>query len=341
MCVSKSAFIKSSHLCEISSLDYNLFNLLQQQATDSQVNSFEKSIKWEEVAPLPVGRTAHTAVLLGDVVYVGEGYEGRSVFDCKQCYRLDVYNLTTNQWSPSITTPYCWFAMTTLDDKLVTAGGVTKNDEAVKKVLVLNAGQWKDYNEMPTARLATIAVGYRSMLIVVGGSIKVKGKWTVVSTTELLDTTNGCWYTCSNLPSPHQQLKGAIMNEKFYLLGGVNKDFEPSPHVFVAPLDSLSTHQLSWYSASDTPWCFSRPVTLYNKFLLILGGIKQSDINIKTDNTYILDPSTGNWRRLILNLPAARSGVAAVTMNNKIVIIGGVTDHNRELSNTVWVGTVE
>ena len=108
--------------------------------------------------------------------------------------------------------------MTVLDDKLVTAGGVTKDDEIVKKVLVLNAGQWEDYSEMPTARCSVTAVGYHSMLIVVGGGTKVGDKWVRVSITELLDTTNGCWYTCNNLPSPHQQLKVAIMNNKLYLL---------------------------------------------------------------------------------------------------------------------------
>ena len=126
---------------------------------DLQVDIFKKTVKWEELAPLPVCRTAHTAVLLGGNVYVGGGAEGRSDNDNQDCYRLDVYNLTTNQWSTSpITTPYCWFAMTVLDDKLVTAGGETKNEEVVKKVLVLNAGQWKDYSEMPTARYRATAV---------------------------------------------------------------------------------------------------------------------------------------------------------------------------------------
>ena len=181
---------------------------------------FKKTVKWEELTPIPVCRNAHTAVLLGGNVYVGGGNEGNSVDNYQHSYRLDVYNLTTNQWSPSpITTPYCDFAMTVLDDKLITAGGVTKNNEVVKKVLVLNAGQWKDYSELPTARYSATAVGYHSMLIVVGGGIKVEGKWTRVSTTELLDTTNGCWYTCNNLPSPHQQMKAAIMNDKLYLLG--------------------------------------------------------------------------------------------------------------------------
>ena len=126
---------------------------LQQPVADPQVNIFKKTVKWEELAPLPVYCTAHTAVLLGGNVYVGGGFEGRCDIDTQDSYRIDVYNLTTNQWSPSpITTLYNHFAVTVLDDKLVTAGGATKNDEVVKDILVLNAGKWKVYSEMPTAR---------------------------------------------------------------------------------------------------------------------------------------------------------------------------------------------
>ena len=222
-----------------------------------------------------------------------------------------------------------------MDDKLVIAGGSTKNNEVVKKVLVLNAGQWKDYSEMPTARSCATAVGYHSMLIVVGGGIMVEGKWTKVSTTELLDTTNGCWYTCNNLPSPHQQMKAAIMNDKLYLLGGFDKDLKPSPQVFVASLDTLSTHQLNWQSAPNTPWCHSAPVVLYNKFLLTVGGRQQS----RTSEVHIFNPSTGQWKHLT-NIPAARSGPAVVGVADNILVIGGVTNENK-FSSTIWIGVFE
>ena len=321
---------------------YNKFSdddniCLQQPVADSQVDIFRKTVKWEELAPLPVCRNAHTAVLLGGVVYVGGGIEGRSINDYQHSYRLDVYNLTTNQWSPSpITTPYCHFALTVLDDKLVIAGGATKNNEDVEKVLVLNAGQWKDYSEMPTARQSATSVGYHSMLIVVGGGIMVEGKWTTLSTTELLDTTNGCWYTCNNLPSPHQQMKAAIMNDKLYLLGGFDKDGKPSPQVLVASLDTLSTHQLNWQSAPNTPWCLSAPVVLYNKFLLTVGGWQQS----RTSEMCIFNPSTGQWKHLI-NIPAARNGPAVVGVaDNNILVVGGATNEAKD-SNTLWIGIFE
>ena len=291
---------------------------------DSQVDIFSKTVKWKELPPLPVGCNGYTAVLLGGVVYYQDSY------------RLDVYNLTTNQWSSSpITTPYRWFAMTVLDDKLVIAGGGTKNNEVVKKVLVLNAGQWKDYSEMPTARSCATAVGYHSMLIVFGGQTKVEGKWTISSTTELLDTTNGCWYTCNNLPSPHQQMKAAIMNDKLYLLGGFDKDRKPSPQVFVASLDTLSTHQLNWQSAPNTPWCLSAPIVLYNKFLLTVGGRQQS----RTSEVCIFNPSTGQWKHLT-NIPAARTAPAVVGVADSILVIGGVANENK-CSNTIWISVFE
>ena len=299
---------------------------------------FSRTEKWKDLAPLPVGLSSHIAVLLGGVVYVGGGHELKKTYFVKKVvgsYRLDVYNLTTNQWSSSpITTPYYRFGMTALGDKLVTAGGVTKNEEVVKKVLVLNAGQWKDYSEMPTARYSPTAVGYHSMLIVVGGGIKVEGRWTMVSTTELLDTMNGCWYTCNDLPLPHRQLKAAIVNDKLYLLGGFDKDLKPSPQVFVSSLDTLSTHQLNWQSAPDTPWCRSTPVVLYNN-LLIVGGEQQAC----TSEVNIFNPSTGQWKHFT-NIPAVRSASAVVGMSNNIIVIGGKPNSD-EYSNTVWIGVFE
>ena len=64
------------------------------------------------------------------------------------------------------------------------------------------------------ARTSLCAVGFQSVLITVGGSIIVNGKWIQLATTELIDTTNGCWYTCDDLPIPHCQLKAAIVSNK-------------------------------------------------------------------------------------------------------------------------------
>ena len=73
-----------------------MLNYLQQTVADSQLDVFRKTVKWEELALLPVSHSVHTAVLLGGNVYVGGSFKGSGKY--RQC--LDVYNLTTNQWSP-------------------------------------------------------------------------------------------------------------------------------------------------------------------------------------------------------------------------------------------------
>ena len=300
---------------------------------------FSETVKWVELAPLPVCRTAHTAVLLNGNIYVGGGLEGKHSNDQIYSHRLDAYNLTTNQWSSSpIAVPYYWFAMTVLDDKLVIAGGETKKNEVVNKVLVLNAGRWKDYSEMPTARSYATAVGYHSMLIVVGGQIKVNGEWTRSSATEILDTISGCWYTCNSLPYPHQRMKAAILNNELYLFSGINQDLKLSTQVFVASLDAISTHQLNWQSAPTTPWCLSAPVVLCNKFLLTLGGCHQS----RTSEVNIFYPSSQQYKCLAnTKIPAPRSSPAVVSLaDNIIMVIGGTTDNGKR-TKTTWIGTFE
>jgi len=64
-------------------------------------------VEWQEVASLPVRRSAHTAVLLQGSVYVGGGYEGRMAVKGKESYKLDIYNVYANRWNASpITTPF-------------------------------------------------------------------------------------------------------------------------------------------------------------------------------------------------------------------------------------------
>ena len=112
--------------------------------------------------------------------------------------------------------------------------------------------------------------------------------------------------------------------------------------MFVASLDTLSTHQLNWQPGPNTPSCTSgsAPVALYNKFLLTIGGRKSSELTTQTSEVYVLNPKTGQWTHLT-NIPAARSFPAAVIINDKMIVIGGMTSKNKEYSNRVWIGVFD
>ena len=70
-----------------------------------------------------MGCVDHTAVQLNGLVYVGGGSETR----VGASYTINCYDPLKNSWSSTVNTPYCYFAMTTLNNKLLIAGGEDKS----------------------------------------------------------------------------------------------------------------------------------------------------------------------------------------------------------------------
>ena len=309
--------------------------LLKESTTPGDLFSTPVNIKWEEGAPAPVGRYGHTAVWLNGLVYVGGGYESGS------SYTINCYDPINNSWSSSINTPYCFFTMATLNNKLVTAGGKDRSGRT-NQVLTLDAGLLKNYTtDMITARSHATAAGYQGILIIIGGKDD-KGK--IFSSTELFNSNNGQWYESSDLPQPHSSLKSVIVDDVLYLLGGFNKDSISSPTVFTAPLVALSSHVhwLNWnaHQMQDTPWRYFAPVSVNGTHVLIIGGYKSTGGNATvTSDIHKLNKVSHSWEA-IGHIPFARSSSAAVnTAVNRVIVIGGVND-KREETNTVWIGTM-
>ena len=287
------------------------------------------NIKWEEGAPAPVGRASHTAVWLNGLVYVGGGNKD----GVGGSYTINCYDPLKNSWSSRINTPYCYSAITKLNNKLLIAGGKDKSSTKTNQILTMDDGQLKNYTKMTTPRSYTTAAGHQGMLIITGG-VDDKGK--ILSSTELFDSTNGQWYTCSDLPQPRNWLQSVIVDNILYLLGGLNKDFNSSPVVFSAPLNNLSKHQLKWNTYQDTSWCMSAPVSV-NGTQLLVGGGKGS---ICTSDVHKLNKVSHSWEA-IGHIPSARRSLAAVsTADNIVIVIGGYNDKGK-CTNTVWIGSCE
>ena len=159
--------------------------------------------------------------------------------------------------------------------------------------------------------------------------------------TELLDTINGTWYTCNDLPVVNCHFRATIVSDTLYLLEGYDvAKAKPSLQVFAASLDTLSSHHLKWQSLPDTPWCYSTPVVLYKKFLFSIGGRQPSNVNSQTDEVCIFNPTANQWRP-IANIPVATSGPAVVGVaDNKLIVLGGMTKGGN-FSTEVWIGVFE
>ena len=296
------------------------------------------NIKWEEGAPAPVSRHGHTAVWLNGLVYVGGGSKPISSVTFTSSYIINCYDPVNNSWSFSINTACCDFAMTTLNNKLVIAGGQDRSYKKTTQVFTPDAGQLKDYTKMTTARSLATATGHQGMLIITGGWDDKDKK---LSSTELFDSNNGQWYKCSDLPQPHISLKSVIVDNTLYLLSGTDKNSFYSTAVFTAPLDNLSTHQLKWNTHQDTPWYCPAPVNVNGTHLLIVGGYKSTGgKDTDTSDIHKLNKVSHSWEA-IGNIPSARYRPAAVsTADNRVIVIGGENDKG-EATNTVWIGSCE
>ena len=305
-----------------------------ESTTPGDLFSEPVKIKWVEGARGPVSRQGHTAVWLNGVVYMGGGYETGGT----PSYTINCYDPVNNLWSPPINTLYCHFAITTLNNRLLIAGGRDKDFNSTNEILTMNGhrGQLKRYIKMITPRSYAAAAGHQGMLIITGGQDN-EGK--MLSSTELFDTNNGQWYMCSDLPQPHTWLRSVIVDNVLYMLGGINRDGYNSPAVFTAALDTLPSHQLKWSTNKDTPWCRSTPVSVNGTHLLIVGGNKEIVYpHTCTSDIYKLNKTNHRWKA-IGHIPSARSLTAAVsTADSRVIVIGGESD-KREHTNTVWIGS--
>ena len=266
---------------------------------------------------------------------MGGGYE--TIFN--DLCRIDCYDPVNNSWSSPINTPYSRFTLTTLNNKLLTVGGMKQNSRT-NQILIMNDGQLTLYTKMMLRRTGASAASHQGMLIITGGHDGSKR----LSATELYDSNNGQWYCCDDLPQPHTLLQSVIIDDTLYLLGGSNESGFRSQTVFTAPLDTLSRHQLKWSVYQDTPLYSSSPLCVNGVSLLIVGGGENKIINdpsksLNDPDIYRLNKVIHSWEA-IGRIPSPRiSPVAISTGDNNIIIIGGKS--KGKSTNTVWIGSCE
>jgi len=289
-------------------------------------------IAWEEGAPAPIlsGKFVAQAVLLNRMVYVGSG-------GCKEDphFRIDTFHLDTNMWGDTIKTPVTAFALTTLMDKLIIVGGEAKNKKATNKVLVLEDHKLKKHSEMLEKRCDATAAGYQWTMIIVGGACGSK----ILRSTEMYDCNICQWYKCNDISQSLYSLHSVIVGDTLYVLGGINQDHQLSRSVYATQLDDLSSHQLQWRSVADIPRGGAVAVGLFNQYVMVLGGKSRQDTVhvLKTEK----DASGANtsWH-LLGTLPSVHYWATAVSVDNKIVIVGG-RGGDSTMTTAVSIGTVQ
>ena len=139
----------------------------------------------------------------------------------------------------------------------------------------------------------------------------------------------GYWTNENGLPAPRNQAMGAVINDKFYVLGGYNSNYSEASSVYRLDTSAASP---TWQSFMPMPIrVYGSQAVVYNHKIYIPGGYGESG---PINNMQIYSPGTNQWE-VGPNLPAPMGGVAVAEYNGKIYIFGGARENNQP-TNTVY-----
>lgn len=297
------------------------------------------------------------AVVLKGKVYIGGGIADDA--DQNACTAVTCYDIERNQWTALPQYSEGFFAMTTINEKLVLIGGREPHMAKTSKLIGVWSEpiqRWTIGVKIPrtcvllTARDAATAISYDNRwLIVIGGR---DDAYQSLSKVDIVDVSKNISHSGAPLPQPAHKITAAVIGNTLVLLGGaatcncsvfLNK-------VFSVKLDDLISHAVSsskfasestspWQTLPDTPAGLAFPTALaFNGTLLAIGGNKQGDL---VDEKYIhlFDPKTKAWveaGELLIN----RHGCACTVLpSGEIFITGGCS--GRQTERTVHIATLQ
>lgn len=258
-----------------------------------------------------------TAVWYGEKLYIGGGWTFRSI---RNDARLFVYTPNNDTWD-SIIAPVFYFGLTSYRSQLVLVGGREYISEYfmgefTNKLWTLSKlGQWQEtLPPMKIKRRSACAVSYRDHLLVAGG------KTSYARSSNDVEIYNGSnWSFVQPLPQSYYDLKSAIVDRYWYLMGGLVQGNE----VLYASLDSLlasfsqpSEPSSVWKRLTDAPNP-SSSAAFHGSRLVAVGGGELSTI-------YAYSSYTNSWIH-VGNMPFTVSSTCSVVLpTGELMVVGGM-----------------
>ncbi len=184
---------------------------------------------------------------------------------------------------------------------------------------------------MPAARHSPAVLNHRSTLTVAGGNTG-HARHTRTSVIEVFREETSQWHTTEPLPFPWRRPSSLLINNRWYLLGGVAKRERSSNQAFA---DRDSTSNSAWEVLSNTPH-YGPAAATFDKSLLAVGGIATDTMPLKPQSAvHVYSPSTNAWIH-ISDLPAPQmESTTAMLSPTELLVIGG---WNNSFCSSVYKG---
>ena len=283
------------------------------------------SLNWRKGKDIPtVWLLCASAVVINGMVYCG----GNAATDV-----VIQYNPESGDWSELPKPPAMGFAMTSLNGRMVLAGGLPSDTG----ITVWSSGrsEWvHPYPPMPTGRAGSAAVGYQNYLVVACGFPNRSG-------VEVLDSSSGRWYSAQPVPVGGHMMSSVVVGDRWYLSSfGWWEDGKK--HIFWAHLPTLTSRATSAHTTTERVWheLPTPPVTeptllALRGHLLLVGGLGY------VQEIHRYDQETGQWR-VCGQLPVGMQYQCCTELPSGELMVAGVwTGDTESSSKRMWIAKID
>lgn len=187
-------------------------------------------------------------------------------------------------------------------------------------------GRWTACRPLEIARSHSPVVAHDGRLYVFGGG---GPNFKSLNSVTAYDPATDTWERCRDMPSHRSGTVATLVGDRIFVMGGGFKQ-ENGTFRFLRTLEIYHPREDRWESGPDLNQPHDYPaLAVLNGQLYVLGG-HHPDATLagpKTDPGFDfcerLTPDAGGWER-IAPLPTPRFALAAVTLNDTILAMGGV-----------------
>ncbi|WP_128895916.1 Kelch repeat-containing protein [Longirhabdus pacifica] len=282
---------------------------------------------WETGTPMTTARYGHGVAEVNGKIYVIGGYSS----DIGHLNTVEMYNPETNTWTTKspMPTSRLIFGTAVVNGKIYAIGGQDKNLNRLDVVEMYDpdTDSWTTKSPMPTKRHSPGVEEINGNIYVIGGYSQNSKNLTTV---EMYDPYTDDWETMNSMPTERRLLDVAVSQSKIYAFGG----FSDSGYLNI--IEEYSPDTDSWTTKSPMPTkrSMTTSVVLKNK-IYVIGGHNYDELNedMRLDTVEVYDPNSNSWETKE-KMITGRSHAGSVILNNKIYVLGG-------LSNTTELNTVE
>jgi N-acetylneuraminic acid mutarotase len=288
--------------------------------------SFSQSNNWHYITTLPVSNCSFSLNEANDNLYVigGENFEPEwHTLDDVLIYDIAADSLSSGAPMPA---PRSLPPGTLVNGKIYAIGGhITPRQTAttIVEAYDIEKNSWDTCASIPTARVWHAACLLEGKIYVMGGvpgfqRVDTISPYTLV---ERYDPETDTWDTCASLPTGRWGLSACALNGKIYAIGGYSKKTTlSSVEVYDPVSDQWSTKQSMNFPRGEMGL-----TALRGKIYAICGSMWDGFHNTKIyENFEVYDPESDTWTLNSDTIPKSRIGLAAVTVNDRIYIAGGV-----------------